>query len=496
MTATTPLQQPVTAQRPQLNGWELWAVIGIIGAAAIIRMWALSDDFWFDEIWSWKIATQAPSVGQIFTAHDAQIDNNHPLNTLFMFMLGDQKTWQVYRILSFLTGTAVVVLAVRILTRFGKMSAVFGAALIGFSYPLIVYSSEARGYAPMICFALLTFEALYSYVDRRTTTWLLIYALAAILGMLSHLTFLQFYVAVVAWSAFALYRERETPKTIILDLLKLNVAPILFLLIYYIVFIRNLNIGGSHEVPLAQTIVSTLSLMLGGPESGRLAMYLSIAAGLAILACLDWLTQRRPDLLLFFIIAVVAAPAIFVLVDLVVLKRSETLFPRYFLGAFTFALLLFSIRLNGLYRRGQQYRNIAIAILCVILAGNLLQTFQFITIGRGHYYDAVTYMANQTTGPVITVTSDPNSTERTKMLLGFYQRYLPPGKRFGFEEQLVPNLNAPPEWLLISTIPGSPVFPNELPVVPGFKYVFDHDFLFYGLSGWNWKLYRLQRSSV
>src|SRR6476661_5027476 len=127
MTATTTAQQPLTAPRPELNGWELWAIIAIIGASAIVRMWALSDDFWFDEIWSWKIATQAPSAGQIFTSHDAQIDNNHPLNTLFMHMLGDQKTWQVYRILSFLTGTAAVVLAARILLRFGKIASVIGA---------------------------------------------------------------------------------------------------------------------------------------------------------------------------------------------------------------------------------------------------------------------------------------------------------------------------------------------------------------------------------
>src|SRR5439155_24363642 len=119
--------------------------------------------------------------------HDAQIDNNHPLNTLYMHMLGDQKIWQIYRILSFLTGTAAVVIAMRILLRFGKMAAVIGAALIGFSYPLIVYSSEARGYAPIVFFALLTFEALHSYIERRTWRYVLVYAVAAILGMLSHL---------------------------------------------------------------------------------------------------------------------------------------------------------------------------------------------------------------------------------------------------------------------------------------------------------------------
>src|SRR5437016_1144243 len=105
MTSTRTLEQPMSTQRPELSGWELWVVVAIVGIAAIVRMYALSDDFWFDEIWSWQITTQVHSVGEIFTSGDAQIDNNHPLNSMFMYMLGDRKIWQVYRILSFLTGT-------------------------------------------------------------------------------------------------------------------------------------------------------------------------------------------------------------------------------------------------------------------------------------------------------------------------------------------------------------------------------------------------------
>src|SRR5437870_5545112 len=106
--------------------------------------------------------------------------------------------------------------------------------------------------------------------------------------------------------------------------------------------------------------------MIGGPETGTAATYLSIVAGVGVLACLDWLTQRRADLVLFFVLAVIVAPAFFVLLDLFVFKRVGTLFPRYFLVSYTFVLLLLAYRLSGLFRQGGANRNVAIGIACLI----------------------------------------------------------------------------------------------------------------------------------
>src|SRR5205085_12217207 len=98
------------------------------------------------------IARSSQSLGQ---AALTPSDNNHPLNTIWLYLVGERRHWEVYRIPAMLSGTVAVAVIAMLLRRDGKAASIIGAVLAGSSYFLVHYGSEARGYAPAMMFALL-----------------------------------------------------------------------------------------------------------------------------------------------------------------------------------------------------------------------------------------------------------------------------------------------------------------------------------------------------
>src|SRR5689334_8427055 len=141
-------------------------ILLIIVIAAILRIAGIFDDFWLDEIWSYSVARHVHKLSDILLSPDIHIDNNHPLNTLFMWLMGDLRLWWIYRLPALAAGIGSVIVTAIIALRRGSVEALVAALLVGFSYPLIFYSSEARGYALVVFFALLGFDALERYLRR------------------------------------------------------------------------------------------------------------------------------------------------------------------------------------------------------------------------------------------------------------------------------------------------------------------------------------------
>ncbi|HEY1302347.1 MAG TPA: hypothetical protein VGF24_02280, partial [Vicinamibacterales bacterium] len=57
---------------------------GLLTAAIGLRVIAARGDLWLDELWSLSFARQLDSPLQIWTS--IHHDNNHPLNTLYLFV--------------------------------------------------------------------------------------------------------------------------------------------------------------------------------------------------------------------------------------------------------------------------------------------------------------------------------------------------------------------------------------------------------------------------
>lgn len=180
-------------------------LISIWLIAALLRLKASFTDFWLDEIWSLNIYSMINSPIELFTK--LKHDNNHILITFFMYILDDQQNWFVYRIPALVAGIASLVVLIWITHCRGRIETTTVVLLAGFSYILIVYSSEARGYAPAVFFSLVSFKLVEQYLRKKSWLIAMFYCLTVLFGFLSHLTFVYLYIANMVWSGYVFIKE-------------------------------------------------------------------------------------------------------------------------------------------------------------------------------------------------------------------------------------------------------------------------------------------------
>ena len=84
---------------------------------------------------------------------------------MFLWFYPAGVDWCWYRLHSFAAGLAAVAMAALIARRRGRVEAVFAALLFAANYWLVLCSTEARGYALAVCFALLAFYTLQEYLE-------------------------------------------------------------------------------------------------------------------------------------------------------------------------------------------------------------------------------------------------------------------------------------------------------------------------------------------
>src|SRR5438270_6877815 len=124
------------------------ACIVVVILAVSLRARSVLNDLWMDEIWSIELVRELHAPVEVFTK--THHDNNHYLNCLFIYFFGQRGNWPGYRIPAVVAGFGTIVLAWFIGLRRDRATAFFSMLLVSFSYVMILYSSEARGYAPLI----------------------------------------------------------------------------------------------------------------------------------------------------------------------------------------------------------------------------------------------------------------------------------------------------------------------------------------------------------
>src|SRR5262245_26437067 len=89
--------------------------------------------------------------------------------------------------------------------------------LPGYPFLLIQYSSEARRYAFLVFFTMASFAVTQESLERPRALWNMLFAVCAIFGFLSHLTYSFAYAALIAWSVWHRIRRdgwRSRPQII------------------------------------------------------------------------------------------------------------------------------------------------------------------------------------------------------------------------------------------------------------------------------------------
>ena len=462
------------ADRPSFG--FAFACGAVLLASAAVRLAASGCDLWFDEIWTLDlIANFDGESGLLGPLHN----NNHPLNTWILRGVGDVgRDFWVYRLHSLLAGVGSVVLAGWIGLRRGRLECLLAMFLIGSSYLLIHYSTEARGYSMMICFCLAAFLALQSALERPSGGAVALFWAACVLGALSHLFFVHFYLAAGLWSAVVLL-ERERPLRALGRGALLHLPVLAFLAFVAVSFIGQELYGAA--VPTGAkgaAIIHAVSVALGGPSNAGPTAIACTAAAALLLAWGLWQRRGDSDREWIFYAAACSAALLFLTLD-----DPWAIYARYCLGSSTFRLLLLAFALADLVRSGTRGGWIAGVALLLFSFGNGTHTLALLRYGHGQYLAALEYMAQSKQGRVLTIGSDHPF--RNGLLIDFYAPLL--------EDEPVRYLaegSGPPEFFIVHHAGSLPGRGTEAFAYEGRQYDLERIFRTTDLAGFDWRIYR------
>ena len=194
---------------PAARGYGIVLVLLLV-AATILRFFALNDGIWYDEVVTLVEYAQRPILEIVSTYNSP---NQHFLFSVLArisIVTFGEHTWSLR-----LPAAVFGVLSIWALYAFGRnivgrREALLSAALLTFSYQHLWFSQNARGYTLFLFWTILSSRYLLRGLqDNRSRDWLL-YAIAATLGMYSHVTMLFVIVthfSIYAWDLAARRRE-------------------------------------------------------------------------------------------------------------------------------------------------------------------------------------------------------------------------------------------------------------------------------------------------
>jgi uncharacterized membrane protein len=165
----------------------------------VVRVFAAQNDLWFDEVWTLELLRQrVHSFGDVFI--NIKHATAHHLVSLWMWLVGQNASALTYRLPSVLASIGTVALAGFIGARRSRLEGYTAVILTSWSYLLIHYGTEARGYSLAIFFALLAWYALQQFEETRSWIWTIVFWSAVILGFLAQLEFAVCFAGLVAWA--------------------------------------------------------------------------------------------------------------------------------------------------------------------------------------------------------------------------------------------------------------------------------------------------------
>jgi hypothetical protein len=454
----------------------LWIVALLTSVGFALRYFGCLNDLWLDELISIHTAHSLHSWTQVFTS--VHMDNNHYLNTLYLYLVGPQPYWPIYRFLSLFFGTLTIWAAYWSLKNRSQVQALLFATLIAFSYPLVHFSSEARGYSGAVLACVLAFGLLQRWLAAPTVEesaqWGALYSGSLVFGLLSHLTFLFVAVALALFSIIATRHRRGT----VAANATIHIAPALsFLVLAYLDFRGFFTLGGTQSTAIHE-LSRLLANVIGWPLHDAYSAWI---IGLPLFFFVAFQLSRRPrniDSSLFLVLAAI-------LILFAVANKPSFVAQRYFLVFVPFGYCALAIAMS------RMRRTMVVAPLGLLIVGNISLYAHFLKDGRGHYQAALHLIAQKSTVTELRIASDQKF--RAGVELDFYQRTLPPL----YTIRIIPKASAEvhPDWLITHDDAFAPPRPDVLTGTSG-KAIKVAYFGCSELSGEAWTVYRLYPSTA
>jgi Dolichyl-phosphate-mannose-protein mannosyltransferase len=364
-----------------------------------LRVAAAMNGLWIDEAWSAVFAREVAPVTGVFSSINH--DNNHHLNTLWLQLVGSGAPPMLMRGLSILCSVVTIGVAGAIALRRGATSAVMTALFFAVSPIMVLYGSEARGYAPFMFALAVAIYLIDGWLDVREGDGPVgRLALVAGLGTLSHMMMAPALVLLSGWIwLFIAQREgvmAATRRTSALMMPALITCATFVLIAFAIAHqvARKMQVGGyiaydPQLFSLALRDVVGLSTGLGLYQTPVLA---TAIAGFVLLILLAGLRPRSaPGLALLIALMVAGLPlAVFLL------HPGNSQYARYYLIVAVALLLFLGNRIGALLDCGGARRWAGAGLMLLLVGGSLGQVYSLVIGGRGHVDAAVDAMAAMT----------------------------------------------------------------------------------------------------
>ena len=434
---------------------------------------------WGDEVLSlqWAKASKSPLDLLVLFRHD----NNHPLNSAWMLLLGQGVPAVGYRALAVVSGIVSLLLLNLLAFRLTPAARLPLLILSAGSYAFALYFSEARGYGPAVACSLGALAILLQAEFRPNLLWTPLFWLVFALGLLSHPTIIYPIAGMGVWLLWRGIGSRDPVLSTLLAGLAWFIVPALLAATYYLFFLKQMMVAGGPKLPLLRVAAEFFAYGLGLPlQAGGIVLIAMVGGGfLAASFVLGRFRERHARTFFFF--ALVVFP-----VSGVLFSGMEYLYFRYFLTCLPFCLLL----LGGLMERAIEESNWGrAAVWCGVLAALVIQfprTGELIRYGRGNCEGILKRIADGTSESA-SVGSDHDM--MVGMVVEYYRRQNPAFVHLRY----IPNWSEQPEaarWVITSSqeIPIPDASP-EL-VVRGLPYRLVATYPAAQVSGSHWFVYR------
>ncbi len=451
--------------------------VAILVLALILRLIGARGDLGQDEILSLSTVAKVKRIDRIFWA--VNFDNNHPLNSAWLYIVGAHASYLVLRAFSIALGLGTVVAAGIWGARRSRVTGLIGMLLMATSYFMVNYQSEARGYAGLVLCMLLASMALESILEGKDRRLPLAFALLG--GFLFH-PYVIFAGAAMAVTCLWIVWKRErslqgaaefTLRTFTWSLIMGAIAVSPILLLSYTVG----DVLPFHWPVFLATYGDAAGFSVALPELHRSYVY----AGISVVLAIGLFVKKPEDFrATLYLCMLVVVPGVLSLGHL-----PNLTYPRHLTMVALAFFLICADLLGWAWALNAKARLAAAIVVLAVVVGNGLNLQKFYASTRGHYEQAV--LAMTANGPATYAVSMGH-------LTNMVDYYAARNNRTATYPPLSEWCTTPPDWYLMDRVVPAAT-PKEIVIGPKecrITYARPADYPVWGLTGLEWLLYRRQ----
>lgn len=231
---------------------HLYSLLAITLSGAIVRFFYLFQPIRYDEAETYIACASKPIY---FALSHYMYFHNHLLNTLLIFIttrLFGNEIWSI-RLPAFFAGILIIP-AVYLVARifYDKNAAILAAALTASSVPLIIYSTNARGYMLLLLFFLLLVAISHQLKRVDSPALWLFFVIFAALGFYTIPTMFYCFGAVFTWLLLSVFMKNieVEQKVFVKHLFSYSLAMFVVAILLYSpgIIVKGLNLGIAASV--------------------------------------------------------------------------------------------------------------------------------------------------------------------------------------------------------------------------------------------------------